>query len=388
MNLMDILLESNGIQENSQSISTDQSGLYCSLPIGQQISIKFNNSINSKYSQNDFVAFLVETKNNKEASSFIISLTKQRKLGYVFPITALSSYEHLPEDEWADVYGSFALQFLVNDSDFHQHTNVPDLGEKFDLNISDFYSENFAVVILGKTSLEQNNINKNQVKLILMEHGYFSCEELNSNNLYSELEENTTGGEKIVIGELSSDIDEGLSIKMDWLLSTSLREENPFSCFLTLYQVIESLSIKVFNACIEVIKENDVIDNPWLLKEKLNNVTNEKKRLKLLFSSFLKSGINAVIMDLFHQKCGEFLLEHNLVRESPTKVIDAFYKVRNTIVHRQVELNPSSYENIKNINLILYNICFELIRNLNIEKGKDEFKKNLAKEEVQEEEEA
>lgn len=357
-------------------ISNEQ-GLNYSLKNGPEINLSFYNKVDDKFKMSDFTVFLVETKNALEASSFIISLTSQRKVGYVFPIITLSTFEYLPEDEWASVYGSFALQFLVKAPELTKHMKYPELTDTFEFQISDFYSESYAIVILGKQAIIDYGITQSKIKLMLMEQGYYSCEEINISNLYSDLTYPNVEGNKIIIEETSPYIDEELSIKLDWLLTTSLKEANPFSCFLSLYQIIESMSIKVFNACIEVIKENDVIEDPWLLKEKLSSITKEKQRLNLLFNTFLDKGLNQECSSHLQQECSSFLFENMLSSENTGNLVEAFYTVRNTLVHRQVELNPSAYYSIKKINKLVYEICFHILTNLNVEKGKNEFKKSL-----------
>ncbi|PGP95815.1 hypothetical protein FOC93_00840 (plasmid) [Bacillus cereus] len=383
MNLLEKLLKENHLKTDNSSFRTDESGLHYSFEQGLEVSMLYNNKPDGRFQISQFEAFLVETKDTRESSSFMLSLSKQRKVGYIFPTSALSSYEYLPDDEWAITYASFALQFLVHDVNFIQHAKLPTLHEPYEFSISSFYAEKFAVVILGKESLTKYAIDTNQVKLMLMEYGYYSCERISIPNLYCELNYNPEFVGRLIIGETSPDIDHELSSKLEWLLSTSLREDNPFSCFMTLYQVIESLSIKVFNACIEVIKDNDVIDNPWNLKEKLSKVTNEKQRLNLLFHDFLKSGIEPDILDPLRSKCTTFLSNHNLIKTELKTAIEAFYKVRNTIVHRQIELNPKAYSELRDINVLLYDLCFHLIKNFDMQKGQEGYKKRLVTEETQ-----
>lgn len=384
-NILSSFLRSNKIDLANSSIESTDSGLICYTDF-ENFELKFKNNIETEYEMNQFTYLLVRTLNKSELSYYELSV-EQKRVGWVFPMNSLETGENLPlveEDKWGAIYSHFAIQSLVYNDLLFEHANFPELLDDKSFSLGNFYSEDMAVVILSKEAISE--IQPQSIRIMLMQHGYLPIVRNQVNlNLFNYLDHSQPFETKrLRINKMADSVNEKHFSNLERLLMNSLMETNTFACFLTLYQILEHLSLQVFNTCVEVLKVSNLSRNPWILKEKLVEVTNEKTRLKFLFDNFVKKAVDHSLKEELETNCTSYLNEHKLLKEEKVNqhFIDSLYLVRNTIVHRQMELTTQSQEELKAINNKLYLLCFYLLENVDVEEGKRKIKEKYDKEDT------
>ena len=287
--------------------------------------------------------------NNKIPENSIYKLyTDDIRIGWIFPIQSLESSEHdYAQDEFYLRYAYIALYKLLQMINF---TNE----EYSDFSIMDYYPDNIHILVYDTNNTKNiDNFDISKYTVSLFYRGYSYTGE---GNIFTEPEEIN---KNIRIRQLPAPIRDISYINVLFEELVPLHETS-YSKFHLLYQIIEILIGVVFNYKIYELKKkkknssNDLFDK----REKLNDITTEKKRVVWLFNDFTK--IEPQKLDSLNKLCIE-LLEKNGKKANNDKPADNLYNVRCLIVHNLYSLNGCSRELLEDLNNSFLDVIFDIL---------------------------
>lgn len=252
--------------------------------------------ISNLFNPDDFEIYFLYNNNEKISENSIYKLyTDDIRIGWIFPIQSLESREHdYAQDEFYLRYAYVALYKLLQMINF---TNE----EYSDLSIMDYYPDNIQLLVYDTNNTKNiDNFDISKYTVSLFDKGYSYIGE---GNVFTEPEEIY---KNIRIRQLPASIRDISYINVLFKELVPLHETS-YSKFHLLYQIIEILIGVVFNYKIkELIYEmknssNDLFDK----REKLNDITTEKRRVVWLFNDFAK--IEPQKLDRLNKLCIELL---------------------------------------------------------------------------------
>lgn len=290
-----------------------------------------------------------------------------QRIGWIFPIQALLSNKHsYAENEHFLKIAYPAFINLISPKDKQQH-HIPQLKEEYTL--EDFYSSNSAILILDNEELKKlNNFKFENYIPSFYHYGYF----LQQNNIqlhpkimdefFSETRPDIRSKslrEKIIIRPVSKDLVEEEFI-YQLFKELLCDEDHTIIRFYLLYQIIELLIKKVFSSQfkknIPDISSSEDIDL-FELNKKLQKMTDEKSRIRLLFNSYSQvkcPELEEIFFDFFDVKDNE-KKDYSL----PTLL----YRVRNLLVHNYRHITTKQKDLMADINFYFERIVIYLLIN-------------------------
>lgn len=307
--------------------------------------------------------FIFIFHNNELPENYIFQLYEKnlnKRIGWIFPLQALSSNKHSYSNN--EHFLKIAFPAFINlISSVKQHY-TPEMKDSFLLD--DFYSPGSIILILDKEEINQiSSFNIDDYIPNLYQYGYLSKPyniKLNKNIEYEFYEDNTSKSirTRISIAPISS------HLKNDYFIYQLFKEllgheEGPPFRFYLLYQIIELLIRRIFNhqfntKIISVPIENqDLFD----MKDKLQEMASEKKRINLLFNEYAKVN-SPELYDLL----SDFLSLREQDKAKNT-LADLLYKVRSFLVHNYRQIEPKQVNLMGDINFYFERIIIYLLIN-------------------------
>lgn len=305
--------------------------------------------INNLFNPDDFEIYLLYNNNDKISENSIYKLyADDIRIGWIFPIQSLESCEHdYAQDEFYLRYAYVALYKLLQMINF---TNE----EYSDFSIMDYYPDNIQLLVYDTNNTKNIagfDISKYTVSLFYKGYSY-----IGEGNIFTEPEEID---KNIRIRQLPAPIRDISYINVLFEELVPLHETS-YSKFHLLYQIIEILIGVVFNYKIkELMREmENSSDDLFDKREKLNDITTEKKRVVWLFNDFAK--IEPQKLDSLNNLCID-LLEKNGKKTNVNKAADNLYNVRCLIVHNLYSLNECSRELLEDLNNSFLDVIFDIL---------------------------
>ena len=325
----------------------------------------------SSYRMEQFSFILVKAKDYLEGQTRLLTLSEGTRVGWIFPMNSLVDRSNLPDETWAKVYANFALNAAVTLPTFTENSREVGYSENGIYSLLDFYPQELAIVVLGNQALRESNTGVDQISLLLMQYGYLTIDQrANTNNAILDIESKfTTDGQVVRVGKVSQDIVAHVD-SLRLMYYRALQDSNPCLCYFSLYQTIEMLLLSVFESAIRVYGEDEIIkNNPWMLREKFSEIAAEKWRLDALINRFVKSSISQSLLDQVVSICVDFLERNRLVEKPPENVATCIYLVRNAVVHRQLHVQEETYSCLRELNVLFFRLCIEIIEKFDLETG-------------------
>lgn len=303
--------------------------------------------IDSLYNPDDFEIYFLY--NNKISENGIYKFyTDDTRIGWIFPIQSLESTEHdYSLDRFYLRYAYIALYKLL------QRINFKD-EEYSDFNIMDYYPDNIQLLIYDRNNtknIEEFDISKYTVSLFYNGYSYNG-----EGNIFTEAPEIYKNIKAKQLPEPVRNISY-INVLFQELVPLP---ETSYSKFHLLYQIIEILIGIVFDYKIkELINEmsyssNDLFDK----REKLNDITTEKKRVIWLFNDF--TNIDTRKLDILNNLCVD-LLEKNGKKANINKAANNLYDVRCLIVHNLYSLDEESRKLLERLNNSFLDVIFDIL---------------------------
>lgn len=383
MNVLQKILDKVGLSYRDESFEYMNGCLIFEEP-GVEISLNFpeikDESVSTDYINrvDELQYILLDTKKISENDIYKLKINGvsqlgDSRLGWVFSLSALYSQDQLDrlfiEDKFGYNFAISAIYQMIYSREIHEFISydvINQLSENSSLNLEDIYGINSAIAVISKNSMRRLNVDTEEIKVILMAEQYIpKIKKLEENNLFNDININdsTNPYETIGMNKLSDSIDKTYLKKFILLLRLALYENNSISSFLNLYQILEYLSLEVFKEKINFIKSNSDIDS-WKLKEQLSNLTNELSRLNLAFNNFLSPNfsVEQETIESLSAHCKNFLDKCSSSSTQNDAYVKLLYKVRNILVHKQIDLPDNSIEDLFEINKLLFEIIFRLLK--------------------------
>lgn len=341
-----------------------------------KIFIDYVLTLDSEYKPEDYSLFILKSwvldKENDIFQVFDKEFYKEPnrvRLGWIFPIQALLSNEH----QYADnkhflkyAYVAF-LKLLKNQEEY---TTFNPLFSKITNNykLTDFYGEDIIILILCNSPLQKiDNFQVDNYITSLYSYGYYFCQPIeNLKEIDTRSDSENPTGKNLILQKNSSCLQ-----KEDYvyrLFKDLLKnEEHHLVRFYLLYQVIELIIQIVFERKIlEEIKNfnNNPDKNIRKLKEKIDNISTEKKRVSILINDDVKIN-NPNLLISCNELIKLFNDDDSNEKDDISKKQDlggALYDVRCLIVHQFRKLPDKILEEkLPEINKEFENIVIKII---------------------------
>jgi hypothetical protein len=341
-----------------------------------KIFIDYVLTLDSEYKPEDYSLFILKSwvldKENDIFQVFDKEFYKEPnrvRLGWIFPIQALLSNEH----QYADnkhflkyAYVAF-LKLLKNQEEY---TTFNPLFSKITNNykLTDFYGEDIIILVLCNSPLQKiDNFQVDNYITSLYSYGYYFCQPIeNLKEIDTRSDSENPTGKNLILQKNSSCLQ-----KEDYvyrLFKDLLKnEEHHLVRFYLLYQVIELIIQIVFERKIlEEIKNfnNNPDKNIRKLKEKIDNISTEKKRVSILINDDVKIN-NPNLLISCNELIKLFNDDDSNEKDDISKKEDlggALYDVRCLIVHQFRKLPDKILEEkLREINKEFENIVIKII---------------------------
>jgi hypothetical protein len=341
-----------------------------------KIFIDYVLTLDSEYKPEDYSLFILKSwvldKENDIFQVFDKEFYKEPnrvRLGWIFPIQALLSNEH----QYADnkhflkyAYVAF-LKLLKNQEEY---TTFNPLFSKITNNykLTDFYGEDIIILVLCNSPLQKiDNFQVDNYITSLYSYGYYFCQPIeNLKEIGTRSDSENPTGKNLILQKNSSCLQ-----KEDYvyrLFKDLLKnEEHHLVRFYLLYQVIELIIQIVFERKIleEIKNFNDNPDkNIRKLKEKIDNISTEKKRVSILINDDVKIN-NPNLLISCNELIKLFNDDDSNEKDDISKKQDlggALYDVRCLIVHQFRKLPDKILEEkLREINKEFENIVIKII---------------------------
>lgn len=310
-------------------------------------------------------------KNNKDYLLYFFSNTNLRdgqiydlrdmelddRIGLLAPVSAFSSREHTrSQDEYFEAVASSAFWELLLDS--NNNSLEVELSSDDEFEISDFYSDHIAVLIIRKITHQTFNIQKYIPGLFafgyaLHRPGY----KINSSWKFDGLPK----GKELKIRPVNTDfLGNGY---LETLYTEMLPyEQNPLAGFLLQYQIFEMLMHSVFNDRLAQFKSDinafsGTASDLREVFESLQKVSAERERIRVAIE---RSQPNSLALHDIVTTCKELLISAHKTPKSDN-FSDLLYDVRNLIFHNYRAIPNGSHSTIDQVNKELMRVMPTLL---------------------------
>lgn len=307
--------------------------------------------LDPEYKPQNFQYLLLknEREDYSESSIFQVYVEKKR-IGWIFPIQALLSDQHVyANDPYFLKYAYIAIHLLIQDIDSKDEKEI--FPETMDL--SEFYEDRLTILVLDNENISKiGDFSLKHYTVSLYQNGYSY---VGRGNLSSEIRNESN---RINLKPLAKELRK-ISYIHTLFEKEIPKEQEAFAKFHIYYQVIEILISVVFEDKFGKFVEQLSMDTGSLFdrRDELGNMVLEKQRVKWLFSNYVKvSNENIAILDA---KCRR-LLGLNGKKEHGT-MAENLYAVRCLLVHSMYMLDESSKELLNEINDDFLDILMEML---------------------------
>lgn len=284
----------------------------------------------SKYASYPFTSPIL----NKENDIFevVVDVKKVGRIGWIFPIQALSSTEHSKAKNTHFLRYAFAAFFKLLRGEFFDKSHLFEFELTGQLEISQIYRAETVVLCLSNSKTDQlPGFDMSNFLHSLYSYRYFAIDaginEYYHDSMFQDLSEDIR---EVRLSEISISLKEEIFIKS--LFRHHLRFSNhPLVQFHLLYQIVELLINRIYECEIEKIlaiaKGNNKSHHDLL--DEIEALQTEKFRIqKLSNGEYLRKQPSSA---------SQLVRSSNLLlakfNKEKLQVTDAFYAVRNLIVH-------------------------------------------------------
>jgi hypothetical protein len=316
----------------------------------------------------------------KESNIFEIHVEDKKigRLGWIFPIQSIISIEHsYSQNEHFLKYAFVTFRKLLLGEFFTTDIIIDVSSFDSEIQIDQIYPSSLIVLSLSKAKTK--NINVFSVEDYLPDlyiHKYFLCEFPEEDSQVQRINTDLSETSKVTIRPIAEDLKEEIYIKS--LFKNHFKQNNhPLVQFHLLYQIIELLIIRVYdceiNRIVTIASERT---KPFHdIKKEIENLIKEETRIRKLFADYLLGEI--ATEELLIQACNKLL---KLVNKEKTGLVDAFYHVRNTLVHnyRSISNTIAHIDDLSKINIEFEKVLVDVLIYYTESKGGIDYTSPLA----------
>lgn len=306
--------------------------------------------LKKEYDHKNFDLILLNNERDDCTENSIFQVyIKEQRIGWLFPVQAILSKEH----DYADNVYFLRYAYIAVCKLLDKIEDVDNKSYNSEIRLEDYYSENRIILLLDKENYGKlDNFSLDDYTVSLFKYGYSFK---GRGNLISVVD---VADKRINLVKQSEYLKKVPYIETMFKNNIPLVEEE-FTKFHTYYQIIEILISFVFENKFNnfVSKLQAEIESLFDMKDDLNEMTSEKKRVVWLFDNYVK--IEADDRRILEQKCKELLLENN--KKVSNNCAENLYSVRCLLVHRLYVLTDKSYEILREINSTFLNVIMDMI---------------------------
>lgn len=298
-----------------------------------------------------------ERDDYSENSIYPVKVIKEKegtRIGWIFPFQSLISADHdFTGNQFFLRYAYVAYHLLL------ERIEIKDGEEKGmqpeAIFLEDFYSDDIVLLVIDNDNVKSiGDFSINDYVVDLYRKGYAFN---GKGNLISEIEK----PEKVLNLKKIAPALKGFSGIINEIFkdSVSRQYDIEFARFFAYYQVIEILISAVFNCKFTQLVTTINIDKTRLFDERdtLNDMINERKRVKWLFSNF--TNVSSKNTQVLEDNCKKILDRYG--KKSTDTVAENFYSVRCLLVHELYNVKSDTDSFLKELNDSLLDILLEMI---------------------------
>lgn len=316
---------------------------------GNEFSYKSELALDDSFIPDNFeMRFLYNNNDGVSENSIFKLYADGKRIGWIFPIQSLESQEHdYVHNKFYLKYAYVVVFKLLQMIDFGET-------EYSDFSILDYYSDDIQILVYDNDNTSKiGEFDILNYSVDLFSKGYSYCGEGNVFTKPEKIDKN------IRIKQLPEPIRDISYINVLFIELIPLQESS-YSKFHLIYQIIEILIGVVFRYKMEsLIQEIAVSPNDLFEKrEKLSDITTEKKRVIWLFNNF--SNIELQKLEILNSLCVKLLEDNNKAYEE-NNVGSNLYAVRCLIVHNLYSLNKESRELLKELNNSFLDVVLDIL---------------------------
>lgn len=299
-----------------------------------------------------------------------------RTIGYLFSVEALSD-TNAEFNTYEAGYAKAAIEHVLFDGIGHKAVEISEdrISEQElsfdDLFVSDQLEGGEKAIAVTSLALCPDS---QSVLISLARHGarFYELDDVHYGpDLFPEIQ-------SLSIKEIPQHLGEKRS-SIFFLLHMAGEQPDPFSKFISLYQIIEILISFIFKSELDEFVKHASDFDAWTSKEKLQELTGEKNRIKTLYSRYFdRSHIESNEFSECARLSKEFIQEFIEKDFSKADWPSCIYKVRNCIVHDRASLvirqekDPRIISGMNEIASYFLKCCVSLLYGLRKEAKKDE----------------
>ncbi len=311
--------------------------------------------LDNTYNPSNFVyKILYNERDDYSENSIFEVYVKNQRIGWIFPFQALISDLHdYSENKFFLRYAFVTVYLLLN--------NIKSYNEKefsFEILLQDFYNENVSLLVIdcdNISKIEKFNIDDYTVSLYKNGYSYNG-----RGNVQSEID---IIDKRLNLKSISNEL-KSISYLDNLFKNEIPKERESFARFHTYYQIIEILISIVFKDKFRKYVNDLKIDSDDLLqkKEKLGDLTLEKRRVVWLFYEYVNISSN-LLLDL-NESCEKILIKNHI--HTGKNAPENLYLVRCLIVHSMYKLDEESYNLLEIIDTVFLDVLIEMLLSFQI----------------------
>lgn len=325
-----------------------------------EVRIMYPLKVDNRYTKDDYEMYFFFNKKFAENDIFqVYEHDNKSRLGWAFPLQSLLSDSHnYAENPHFLPYAFVAFEKLLR-AEVH---NLNEVSAVFRVDghysLSDFFNSDETIVMIFDRKLTRKIVDFDLYNYIpcLYSKGYYW-----SPGEYRRSLERGDDALRLNIRSISQSVkSEDFVIQL--FKELLVYEKHHLVKFYLLYQVIELLIEKIFNKELASVL-NDLSSQSKTLfqvKDKLDKLSNEKKRISRLFTVYTSTnGSKSILME----SCNRLLTK--LSRKTLENSAESLYSVRNLFVHEYRSIPSTEVQLIEVINDDFENAVIEILYEVN-----------------------
>lgn len=323
------------------------------IAYGDSIEYKPTLKLNDEYNESDFCFILLnnESPSCTENSIYPLYLDSKR-VGWIFPLQALYSAEH----DYAENIHFLKYAYVVTVHLLKTLSEIDSRETPDDFSLESYYDGSTCVLVYDiKNCASIDGFSIDHYIVSLYKFGYtFS----GKGNVDATLPDGVER-KNLKLKSVSSELKDIPYINL--LFKTQFpNAENEIIKFYLYYQIIEVLISLIFEdqfrKHISILTENS--ERLFDIRDELNQLGNEKYRVKMLFCQYAQ-GIDAQYITDFNTAATSFL--SSLGRKTSDQYYENLYAVRCYMVHKLYSVGDYANSLLSNLNNSFLNILIEVL---------------------------